>query len=94
MKSYAAIDRIEGKFAVCEIELVPVEESANLTPFEKETKMLDISIDVISRVCGDIQESDIIVVEHEENSDEISVCGKDQDEKQRRIELLKKIMNS
>ena len=26
MKSYASIDRIEGKFVVCEVELISVEE--------------------------------------------------------------------
>lgn len=94
MKSYASIDRVEGKFAVCEVELVPVEESPHLTPFEKETEMLDVHVEVITGVCGEIQEGDIIVVEYDDNPDLIHVYGKDEAEKQRRIKLLEEIMNS
>ena len=93
MKSYAAIDRIEGKFVVCEVELIPVEESIDLSVFEKETEMLDVELEQITQICGDTQEGDIILVEHDSNHI-INVYGKDDTEKQRRIKLLEKIMKS
>ena len=93
MKSYASIDRIEGVFAVCEIELVPVEESANLTPFEKETEMVDLLVEYITEVCGEVQEGDIIILEHDDVNI-TSICEKDDAEKQRRVKLLEEIMNS
>ena len=40
MKSYASVDRIEGQFAICEIELVNLEESKSIKYFEKETVMI------------------------------------------------------
>lgn len=93
MKSYAAIDRIEGKFVVCEVELIPVEESIDLSVFEKETEMLDVELEQITQICGNTQEGDIILVEHDSNHI-INVYGKDDTEKQRRIKLLEKIMKS
>ena len=91
MKSYASIDRIEGKWAVCEVELVSVEESINLDLFEKSTEMIDVEVDIITQTCDNITEGDIIVVEYDCNNVNI-VYGKDNQEKQRRIELLKEIM--
>lgn len=94
MRSYASIDRIEGLFAVCELELVPVEESANFTPFEKETEMVDLRVESITEVCGEVEEGDIIILEHDDDVNLITVCEKDDAEKQRRIKLLEEIMNS
>lgn len=93
MKSYASIDRIEGKWAVCEVEFVPVEESPKLNVFEKETEMIDVQLNMVIQLCGDVEEGDIIVVEHD-STNVIDVYGKDETEKQRRVELLRKIMNS
>ena len=93
MKSYAAIDRIEEKFAVCEVELVPVEESPNLSVSEKETEMIDVQLNRVTQLCGDVEEGDIIVVEHD-RTNVIDVYGKDELEKQRRIKLLEEIMKS
>ena len=93
MKSYSVIDRIERNFAVCEVELVSVEESLNLDISEKETLMMDIELDVITQICGNIQEGDIIIVEHNSNC-VYNVYEKDEEEKQRRIQLLEKIIKN
>lgn len=94
MKSYASIDRIEGLFAVCEVEFVPIEESANLTPAEKKTKMIDLQVETIAKVCGEVHEGDIIILEQDDDVNITAICGKDDTEKQRRVELLEEIINS
>ena len=91
MKCYASIDRIEGEFAVCEVELVSIKESTKLNFFEKETEIIDISISKINEICDNIKEGDIIIVEYDETN--IShIYGKDEFEKQRRIKLLEEII--
>lgn len=91
MKSYASIDRIEGKFAVCEVELIPVEESKPEDFATKETEMFDVSLQKISTFIGEVQEGDILVVEHD-LEDVYFVYYKDEEEKARRLEILKSIM--
>ena len=93
MKSYASIDRIEGKWAVCEVELHSVEESLNLDVFEKLTEMIDVEVDIITQSCGDVIEGDILIVEHDCTNIKF-VYEKDDTEKERRIELLKEIMKN
>ncbi len=56
MKSYASIDRIEGKFAVCEVELIPVEESKPEDFATKETEMFDIPLQKIPTFIREVQE--------------------------------------
>ena len=90
MKSYASVDRLEGDFLVCEVELIEVEES-NPTDFDKPTEMIDIPVEQANAKLGDVQEGDIIVVEHEDGNVTEILC-KDEAEKQRRIEVLKAIM--
>lgn len=92
MKSYASVDRIEGKYTVLELELLDVEESKKESFRDKKTKMVDFLTDAIVTSVGNFDEGDIIVVEHE-NGDISSIYRKDNEEKQRRIEVLKSIMN-
>lgn len=91
MRSYAAIDRIEGKFAVCEVELIPIEESYSLSVSEKETEMIDVQLDMITQKCEDVKEGDIIIVEHD-NTSITAVYERDDNEKERRIKLLEEIL--
>ena len=91
MKSYAAVDRIEGKYVVCEVELVKAEESANLRASEKETEMVDILLENVVSSVGEVQESDILVVEYEKG-EVTHIYGKDDKEKERRAEIIRKIM--
>lgn len=91
MKSYASIDRIEGKYAVCEVELVDTINSKVLSSKYKETRMVDFSMNAITNCIGNIKEGDIIVVEQNDGII-LVIYGKDEEEKQRRIDLLKSIM--
>lgn len=90
MKSYVSIDRIEGNFAVCEVELIDFERSKP-DDFDKPTEFVDIYLEQINVSVGDVKEGDIIVIEHDENGI-IDICYKDEAEKQRRIDVLKAIM--
>lgn len=92
MKSYASIDRIEGDFAVCEVEMIPIEESKTVDFANKETEMMDVQAINIQNAIGDFSEGDVLIVEHDEN--EITeVWSKDEEEKQRRVELLEKMIS-
>ena len=92
MKSYANIDRIEGKFAVCEVELLPIEESKPEDFATKDTEMLDILLQDIPENLGEVKEGDILVVEHD-GENVTSVYYKDEEEKARRLELLRSIIS-
>jgi len=91
MISYASIDRIEGNFAVCEIEKIEIEKSKTTDYFEKETEMIDVSLEEIQRSVGEVYEGDIIVVEHN-GTNVICIYYKDNEEKQRRIDCPKEIL--
>lgn len=88
MRSYAAVDRMEGKFAICELELEEVEASRSEDYFAKETKMVDIPLEAIP---DEISEGDILIVEHDKES-VTQIFGKDDEEKQRRVQLLEQLM--
>lgn len=87
MKSYMTIDRIEGKFAVCELEFVSVEQSTEVDYWERDTEMIDIPVVMLDNP----EQGDVFVVEHEKET-LYRIYGKDNEEKQRRIEALKVIM--
>ena len=90
MTSFASIDRIEGKNAVCEVELLPFEESKPEDFATKETIMMNIPIEQIPTDFGEVEEGDILLVEHDgENVSQ--VFYRDEEERTRRIELLRKM---
>lgn len=91
MKSYASIDRIEGAYAVCEVELVDIMTSKMLPAKDKDTNMVDFSVQAIIDCIGNIKEGDILVVEQEDGRI-LVIYSKDEAEKQRRVDLLKAIM--
>lgn len=86
MISYLSIDRIEEKIAVCELEMIPMEESNTEKFDEKETKMVDVPIDKFG-ACELVNEGDIFVAVHDEGN-VLEICYKDNAEKTRRIALL------
>lgn len=88
MKSYASIDRIEGKFVVCEVELLEIEKS-NSNDFDVATKMMDISFEMFEKTFGDFlpDEGDVFVVEHN-GENVIFIYGRDDAEKQRRMAIV------
>lgn len=92
MISYAYIDRIEGKFAVCEVELLPFEESNPEDFKSKETVMMDIPMDKFPEFMGSVNEGDVWVVNHNNENVKI-VYYKDEEEKARRLEIRKQILS-
>lgn len=91
MKSYASVDEKDIKCTSLEVELVDLETSKKMNFADKETVMVDFPTELIEICVGKIKDGDIIVVEHNED-DIIGFYGKDEEEKQRRIEVLNSIM--
>lgn len=87
MKSYASVDRLERKFAVCEVELLPIEESKPEDFAIKFTVMLDIPFKVLYKELKQVNEGDILIVEHDGEEVDFIYC-KDDNEKKRRIAML------
>ena len=91
MKSYASIDRIEGKFAVCEVELISVEERNAEEYVPYDTEFMDVSLESIPISLGQVKDGDILLVEHD-GENITSIYCKDEMEKARRLELLREMM--
>lgn len=91
MRSYASVDRIEGKFAVCEVELISLKarNAEEYVPYD--TEFMDLSLETIPVSLGEVKDGDILVVEHD-GQNIISFCYKDEMEKARRLELLREMM--
>ena len=88
MKSYASIGEVEEFFVVCEVELIPMEESKTLHYRQKETDIVLIPNEIFTAKISEFTEGDIIVVEHEKGEVK-EVYYKDDSEKARRIELIR-----
>ncbi len=91
MTSYASVDRIEGEFAVLEVELIPMEQSQRISASEKETKMINIEMQIVESACGTIREGDVILIECNDK-EVIKVYCKDEKEKERREEVIRKLL--
>lgn len=92
MKSYVSIDSIEGKYVVGEVELCEIEESKTEDYAVKETTTIDIPLIDVITVVEQVEEGDILIVEHD-GENVLCVYCKDEGEKARRVELIKKIMS-
>ena len=91
MRSYASIDRIEGKYAVCEVELLPVEESKSEDFAIKDCEMMEVPLRKIPFYIRKVKEGDILVVEH--NGENVTwIYCTDEEEKARRLEIRRGIM--
>ena len=90
MTSYASVDRIEGVFAVCEVELIPFEESKPEDFKTKDTAMMDVPLREFSAIFGDVNQGDVWIVKHD-NENVNLVYYKDEEEMARRIEVLSQI---
>ena len=64
MKSYMTIDRIEGKFAICELEFISTEQSAEVDYWERDTEMIDVP----TAMLKDPEQGDVFMVEHEKET--------------------------
>ena len=87
MKSYMTIDRLEGKFAACEVEFISVEQSREVEYWDRDMEIIDVPINMLEEP----KEGDVFVVEHEKET-LYRIYGKDNEEKRRKIEALKAIM--
>ena len=87
MKSYMTIDRLEGKFAACELEFISVEQSREVEYWDRDMEIIDVPITMLEEP----KEGDVFVVEHEKET-LYRIYGKDNEEKRRKIEALKAIM--
>ena len=92
MISYAYIDRIEDRLAVCEVELISFEESRPEDFKTKETVMMYIPLTEFPMNYGSISEGDVLVVRHDSETVK-SVLYKDQEEMKRRLEILSQIFD-
>lgn len=92
MISYLVIDRIEEKIAVCEVELIEIDESKEISFLDKETVMSDIPVELFEDCGNNLCESDVYVVEHE-NGNVRNVLFKDDTKKQSRIDQIRAIRN-
>lgn len=90
MKSYVSVEEIDQKYASCELEMIPVEESRTIDFDTKPTKMVLISVEMITAAVPDPKEGDMLVVMHERGTVG-SVCYRDDAEQQRRVELIKSL---
>lgn len=88
MRSYVAIDRIEGKYAVCEVELVDVDTSKIVEAKDKPTKRVYFLVESITNCIGTCKENDILIVEQECGTI-LVIYKKDDEEKQRRLQEYK-----
>ena len=88
MKSYASVDRIEGKYLVCEVELISVEDRNREEYIPYDTTSMDIPLQEIPTSLGNVRDGDILIIEHD-GENMISICCKDEIEKARRLELLR-----
>lgn len=91
MKSYASIDRIEGKYAICEVELLPVKESKPEDFAIKETTMMDVPLKKFPKLFGKVKEGDIFIVQHDGKEVTFAYC-RDEKERRRRLEVLRNVM--
>lgn len=90
MKSYASIDRIESQYAICEVELIPIELSKSEDFAKKHTRMLEVSLQKLYKRVKNISEGDILIAEHDGEKINYIYC-KDDDEKNRRCTILNAI---
>jgi len=92
MTSYASVERIEGKYVECELELIPINKSKPENFSSKKTREITILLGKVKSVVEKISEGDILVVKHF-CGECISVCKKDDAEKRRRIDVFNRIMS-
>lgn len=91
MTSYAAIDRFEGEFVVCEVEEIPISKSKPEDYATKPTTMITVELRLINQKTTKINEGDILVVEHE-NGNITAIYCVDAEEKARRTEIAKALV--
>lgn len=90
MISYMSVDRLEGSIAVCELEMIWVEESKTEDFWKKETKMVDVPMKKFVEFAP-VSAGDIFVAMHNDGT-VVEICKRADDEKARRAALLQTII--
>ena len=90
MISFMSIDRMEENVAICEVENVPIEVSKSIKSFSVDSFMADVDFDLFLNRCLPIYEGNIYSVIHSEKK-VIEVIKLEEEEKQRRIEILRSL---
>ena len=90
MISYISVDRVEGDIAVCELEMIWIEDSRTEDYWKKETIMVDVPMEKFEN-CGPVYEGDVFIATHNDET-VVEVCQKDEEEKARRTALMQAII--
>ena len=93
MESYFTIDHRDEKYLVGELEKIPTSDSVSEDYYDHDFERVEISVDFIQDLGETVGENDILIVEQEEGRI-IRVCGKSEEEKERREAIYDKIMNN
>ena len=91
MLSYMSIERVEGDFAVCEVEDLPLEDSEVDDFFDKPCFMCDIPKAMFEENGFPIEEGLVFTVNHDRDKIE-AICSIDEQERMRRIEILEYLL--
>lgn len=91
MISYAARCQEENNIVTLDVEIVEPEVSKLLRPHQRDSTSMYVKLDELTEAVGETVEGDILIVEHD-GVEVLHVFGKDDDEKQRRIEILRQMM--
>lgn len=89
MISYASIDRVVDDKVIVEMEMHTTVESYSLSPKEKIVGMIVLNKEMFPIQYAPYCEGDILIVNHN-GGRVIEICGKDEEEKARRIQARKK----
>lgn len=91
MISFASRCQEEKGVVTLDVEIVEKEVRVFLMPRQVQSEKMYMSLDELTAVVGETVEGDILVVEHD-GVEVLKVLGKDELEKQRRIECLNSMM--
>jgi len=90
MISFATVEKIDGDIVKLHLDMYPEFCRAHARRKWKKPYIIYDELKYVKRFIPSVSEGDVLVVEHSQDSI-ISYLEKDYDEKQRRIEHLKKI---
>lgn len=90
MTSFASRCQEENGIVTLDVEVVDTCMSACLDFFDRESTTMYISLEELTKAVGETVEGDVLIVEHNDTSI-LSICGKDESEKQRRVKFLQSL---
>lgn len=89
MICYASIGEISERKGIVKCEIAPINPKENV-----DEDMIFIELNRIEKICGEVEEGDIVIVEFDFSNNITYIYGRDEAEKQRRFLELEQIMNS